>query len=149
MATTALQIANKIIQNTDTERGDIVSNLKLQKLLYYLQGFHLAVFDKELFSEDFEAWQYGPVVPEVYHNFKEFGSWALEMKEENGIPELTEEQEDLFFQVMTEYGQFNAVKLMEMTHEEEPWKNAFVVPGSTIDKEALKSFFKTRIDDEN
>ncbi len=47
------------------EYGELISNLKLQKLLYYAQGFHLALYDKLLFSEDIEAWQHGPVVRDV------------------------------------------------------------------------------------
>ena len=66
MAYKALDIANKIISKTDLEHGDTISNLKLQKMMYYRQGFHLAYFGTPLFDEDIVAWQYGPVVPSVY-----------------------------------------------------------------------------------
>jgi uncharacterized phage-associated protein len=42
--------------------GDVISNLKLQKLLYYAQGFYLAIYGKALFEEDIVAWEHGPVV---------------------------------------------------------------------------------------
>lgn len=45
--------------------------MKLQKLLYYVQGFHIAVFNRPLFNEDIEAWMYGPVVPAVYEYYQE------------------------------------------------------------------------------
>ena len=57
MAYKALDIANKIISKTDLEHGDTISNLKLQKMLYYQQGFHLAYFGTPLFDEDIVAWQ--------------------------------------------------------------------------------------------
>ena len=50
-----------------TEDGDYISNLKLQKLLYYSQGCFLALRDEPLFDSPIEAWTYGPVVPEVYN----------------------------------------------------------------------------------
>lgn len=66
-----LEIAHKILNKaTQTEFEEPISNLKLQKLLYYMQGFHLAYFDTPLFDDDIEAWMYGPVVPCVYNHFK-------------------------------------------------------------------------------
>ena len=61
MSYNVFDIADKIIaaSSSQAEVGDVMTNLKLQKLLYYMQGFHLAVFDTPLFDEDIEAWQYG------------------------------------------------------------------------------------------
>lgn len=53
MSYPVLHIANKIIANTNAEQGEIISNLKLQKLLYYMQGFFIAVFDRKLFENDY------------------------------------------------------------------------------------------------
>ncbi|MGZ5135866.1 MAG: Panacea domain-containing protein, partial [Flavitalea sp.] len=118
-------IAEKIILRTDSEKGDIISNLKLQKLLYYMQGYHLAFFGDKLFEDNLEAWTYGPVVPDVYHRFKENRSLGIDLDPDRykEIP-LKPEEEDMFSQVMTEYGKFSAIKLMEMTHKEAPWKEA-------------------------
>ena len=66
MAYPVLAVANKILAyGASATNGELVSNLKLQKLLYYVQGFHLAVFGEPLFEEEIEAWMYGPVVPSV------------------------------------------------------------------------------------
>lgn len=62
MAYKALDIAKKLIfkaQNDEPNGGERLTNLKLQKLLYYQQGFHLAFFGTPLFAEDVEAWMYG------------------------------------------------------------------------------------------
>jgi uncharacterized phage-associated protein len=141
-------IANKIILHIDTEKGDIITNLKLQKLLYYLQGYHLAFFGEKLFNDDLEAWTYGPVVPEVYHRFKANGSHGIELNPDE-VKEiaLSDEEEDMFAQVMTEYGKFSAIKLMEMTHKESPWKEAFERPDKIIDTDAMRSFFSKLVDE--
>src|SRR3990167_3308538 len=55
------------------DSSDGISNLKLQKLVYYAQGFFLAMHETPLFENDIEAWTHGPVVPELYRQFKEFG----------------------------------------------------------------------------
>lgn len=144
MAFNAIDIANKIIINTDSDKGDIVSNLKLQKMMYYLQGFNLAFFEEKLFDEDIEAWQYGPVVPVVYNNFKSFGKGAITVSNEIEEVILNDEQEDVFKQVLEEYGKFNAIRLMEMTHQELPWKSTEIQ--QVIDPELMKDYFKTLIE---
>ena len=57
MSYPVLDIANKILaRGSSDDSGELISNLKLQKLLYYMQGFHLAYFNEPLFEEDIEAW---------------------------------------------------------------------------------------------
>src|SRR5690606_2181421 len=53
--------------------GDSISNLKVQKLLYFCQGWALVLLEKPLFKADFKAWKHGPVIPETYHRFKKHG----------------------------------------------------------------------------
>ncbi len=148
MAFEVNDIANKIILRTDIERGDVISNLKLQKLLYYVQGYHLAVFDDVLFNEPLEAWMYGPVVPDIYHRFKENGSLGLTL-DPSKFKEISldVEPENIFNQVMEEYGKFNAIKLMEMTHNELPWKEAFEREDKKIDIKSMQKYFKTLVDE--
>jgi uncharacterized phage-associated protein len=141
-----IDIANKIIANTDINQGETISNLKLQKILYYLQGFFIAVFDKKLFEEPIEAWQYGPVVRDAYFHFKKFESSSISIKEDEKIIKLSQNETELFREVMEEFGQFSAIKLMNMTHEELPWKKTFSEnPQGEITYELLKEYFKTQI----
>ena len=51
------------------EYGDYITNLKLQKLVYYAQAWYLAFLDKPLFDEDFEAWVHGPVNRDLYDRY--------------------------------------------------------------------------------
>lgn len=146
MSYPVIDIANKVIANTDISQGDTISNLKLQKMLYYLQGFFIAAFDKKLFEESIEAWQYGPVVREAYFHFKDFGPSAIVLKGDENIIDLPKAENELFQEVMLEYGQFSAIKLMNMTHEELPWKKTFNEnPQGEISYELLKEYFKTQI----
>lgn len=141
-----IEIANKIIANTDSNQGETISNLKLQKLLYYMQGFFIAVFDKKLFDDTIEAWQYGPVVRNAYLHFKDFGSNSISLPAETEVINMTSEEEVLFKEVMEEYGQFSAVKLMNMTHDELPWKKTFHKnPQGEITYDLLREYFKTQI----
>lgn len=142
MAYKALDIANKIISKTDLEHGDTISNLKLQKMMYYQQGFHLAYFGTPLFDEDIVAWQYGPVVPSVYKEYKSFESNSISTSKE-GIS-LSDEEEEVFNIVYEEYNQFSAVALMKMTHDESPWKNTEI--NGVISKDKMKSYFKAQIE---
>lgn len=147
MAYKALDIAKKLIfkaQNDEPNGGERLTNLKLQKLLYYQQGFHLAAFGTPLFAEDVEAWMYGPVVPVVYDTFSEYGSSAL--PEEKYDTPLQDEEEVLFNEVYDAYREFSAIGLMNRTHTEKPWIDA--VPhdrGTVIPLESMKSYFMTQM----
>ena len=66
------EISDYIIVQSRNENMT-VSNLKLQQLLYYAQGWHLALWGNKLFNERIEAWIMGPVIPAVYHKFKLYG----------------------------------------------------------------------------
>ena len=147
MAYKALDIAKKLIfkaQNDEPNGGERLTNLKLQKLLYYQQGFHLAFFGTPLFAEDVEAWMYGPVVPAVYDEYSASGSSALpEVKEPVS---LSEDEEELFNEVYDAYREFSAIGLMNRTHSERPWLDA--VPhdrGTVITQESMMAYFKTQI----
>ena len=77
----AIDIAKKLIflaQQDEANGGECLTNLKLQKLLYYQQGYHLAAFGTPLFEENVESWMYGPVVPVVYDTYAECGAHTLE-----------------------------------------------------------------------
>lgn len=144
MAYPVLAVANKILAyGASAANGELVSNLKLQKLLYYVQGFHLAVFGEPLFEEEIEAWMYGPVVPSVYYHYQEYGNRGIEPEEKP--LELAPQEEALFAEVLRVYGDYSAIGLMNLTHNETPWKSTPEGRGCVIDKEKLRSFFQTRI----
>lgn len=144
MAYNVQDVAKKILSKVNAEQGETISNLKLQKLLYYMQGYYLAYFGDPLFEEEIRAWQYGPVVPVVYDTYKQYGSGAIVLADGEKVIEFKKEEEEfLFDEVYEAYSQFSAVRLMNMTHDEEPWKKTKI--NDTISRKALKSFFKTKL----
>ena len=148
MAYNVIQVANRIVPLSSPEVGDVISNLKLQKLLYYVQGFHLAMYDKPLFDEDIYAWQYGPVVQEAYHHFKEYGSKQIEINDEDFkkyYVELSDNEKELIFDVWNNYGQYSGYRLMMFTHDEPPYKTTKI--NHVISHDKLKAYFKTQIEE--
>lgn len=143
MAYKAIDIAKKIICKTDIEHGDTISNLKLQKLLYYMQGIHLAYFNEPFFNENIEAWTYGPVVPIVFQKFKKFKKCAINPEKYHDELKLSDEEQQMFDMVYNEYNHFSAVALMNMTHTEGPWKHYDI--GDVIPNDELRTFFLTQI----
>ena len=136
----AENVADFLLSLNDPEAGDAMSNLKLQKLLYYSQGFHLAIFDKPLFTEKVKAWQYGPVVEEIYNEFSEYSYGAIPIPRRISTKMFTEEQKNLLKEIYEVYGQFSALRLMQMTHSEPPVINTD--KGKVISHEKMKSYFK-------
>ena len=142
----ASNIANYFLQLAHgSSDGSDVTNLKLQKLLYYAQGFYLAVYDKPLFEEQIEAWEYGPVVPEIYHSFKTSGADILPKPERT--ENLDYDASELLSEVFAVYGQFAPWRLVELTHSEPPWKSAFKGSG-IISGDSMRSYFKTQLIDD-
>jgi uncharacterized phage-associated protein len=140
----AKDVANYFLLLEDEEEGDGISNLKLQKLVYYAQGFFLAIFNRPLFPENIEAWTHGPVVPSLYHAYKEYGSCTIPIDEEFDPNTLNKDVQELIEEIYEVFGQFSAWKLRNMTHEEPPWV-AHEEYGETIPLEELSDYFKTRI----
>lgn len=146
---TATNIAKYII-NFCRERNELLTNLKLQKLLYYVQGYTMALFDKEAFNENIEAWTYGPVVKEVYNEFSIYG--GLEINNQYDNISVTPELEALIKLVCILKMDVPAWSLVKETHKEEPWKLTKEVYGlgNVIPKEFIKKYFKkNKVDDLN
>lgn len=122
----------------------MISNLKLQKMLYYQQGFHLAYFDSPLSDDDIEAWMYGPVVPSIYHEFEKWGRNGIEPDMSIDC-DMTDEEWRLFCKVYDIYGKYSAEGLIDMTHNETPRQFTPTGKGNVISKDLMADFFKTRL----
>ncbi len=121
MAHKATTLAKWFINRVDRDSGDDITHLKLQKLLYYAQAWHLAHTDEPLFNEDIKAWTHGPVVPSVWTEYKSCGWNPLDPVEP---PKLDKETVGFLENVFAAYGGFTAKKLEQMTHAELPWREA-------------------------
>lgn len=105
-----------------------VDNLKLQKMLYYSQGVHMVLNDgKELFPDEIEAWDYGPVINRVYQKYKNNGMSPLQIKTNDTSECCLETKEIASIDMVIEYyGSMSGASLVARTHNEEPWKNNYV-----------------------
>lgn len=143
----ARKVAKFFLSKVDEDAGDGISNLKLQKLVYYAQAFHLAMYDEPLFAEQIEAWEHGPVVPELYRQYKEHGSGNIPDPDDFDPAEYDARSTDLLNEVYDVFGQYSAWKLRNMTHQERPWVEAFedgarsrIIPEAT-----MREFYKAYV----
>lgn len=129
------------------ESEDGLSNLKLQKLVYYTQAFHLALYESPLFDEDICAWSHGPVIPELYQKYKEHGSGNIPFEAKNtDFDKFDGDVVDLLDEIYEVYGQYSAWKLRNLTHEEPPWQET--LQSEVISHDKMKEFFKSLLVDE-
>lgn len=138
----AKTVAEYIIGQNFADDGDL-TNLKLQKLLYYCQGFHLAIKNTPLFTESIEHWDHGPVVPAIYREYKKYGKDTLNSSENVDFNSISEDSREIIDEVLKVYGQFSASKLRNMTHNESPWVNTGDC--EEITHQNLKDYFNTRL----
>ena len=127
---------DELVRNYDIT-PEYITNLKLQKLLYFVQALCLMIFGKKAFSEKILAWPYGPVINEVYQKYKP--NRANEIVSEKFIKNISSGLYKVIEEVVTCYGSIEANKLIDFTHEEEPWKNAEI--NSEIDIESIRNYF--------
>lgn len=131
------------------ERGDLLTNLKLQKLLYYAQAWYLALHNKPLFSAKMEAWIHGPVSPVMYQRFKHYGHRPIIESPKN--PKLSKKTRDHLDEILEVYSQRSAFELEMLTHQSDPWikarGNIPIDQPSTaeISLTEMKKFFKKKM----
>lgn len=135
----ALEIAKYVISHEHSCNREI-SNLRLQKLLYFLQAKVLVEKDNPCFSDDMEAWDYGPVVPAVYYYYKIYGSMDIRRNEVFSLKDcsLTE----IIDGMLDFCKDFPTYQLVEITHRQKPWKDARSRGAkSIISKSSIKDYF--------
>ncbi|MBI2919196.1 MAG: DUF4065 domain-containing protein [Chloroflexi bacterium] len=135
-------VARYFLVIQDSESGERITNLKLQKLCYYAQGFSLAIFNERLFPEEIQAWKHGPVVEVLWREYNRYGYQPIPIPNDIDPDLYSEDVKDLLDEVYEVYGQFSAWKLRDMTHQEPPWKEA---AGGIISIESMRQHFKTLV----
>jgi uncharacterized phage-associated protein len=143
-----------ILAAAEEQRSDEpMTNLRLQKLLYYGQGWHLALTGKPLIREEVQAWRHGPVVRSVYQKFKPYGFRRLPLPE-SSPPQIDPETRVVLDAVWEAYGHLSARRLRELTHRETPWKAARDGYAddenceSEITRETMRSYFSARLSED-
>lgn len=143
---TARHVADYFIQQShiNEDKGDVITQLKVQKLVYYAYVWLYGLTGRELFKEGFAAWSYGPVAESLYQDLKRHGRKPIDSVKND--PELlpadiTEHLKNIW----QSYGQYSATKLVDMTHKEKPWQDAFEAK-SNISKDVIKTFYSYEAD---
>jgi uncharacterized phage-associated protein len=155
----------KAIANFFLERaasaGESISPMKLQKLVYYAHGWYAGHTGQPLINEAVEAWQYGPVIPSLYHEFKRFGSAPIGAKatefdtvnfEFVDVPPPSDESLRRFLtNVWSSYGRYTPIALSEMTHAKDgpwdlTWRSAQGLKGADIPIDRIVEHFRAAID---
>ena len=132
-----LSLSNHIISLFE-ENEQKITNLKLQKILYYVQGYFFKKFNREAFPEEIYCWQYGPVVPIAYYEYNLFGSKPLVSTNEDSVM-LTTDESELIDKIVEKCQNIASSSLVNKTHSEAPWKTA--ASGHIITKQSIKKFF--------
>lgn len=162
----AMDIANYIVDYS-LNKNYSINNLKLQKLLYYANARYLVENDgNPLFDETIEKWKLGPVVPEVYHEFKQYGANEITKTEETleiitavnskgwkyvlktfSKDNISSETQEFLNCIVDKLKNFGPFELVEMTHREPMWHDYEQAINSgtmhlNYNKQEIESYFK-------
>ena len=137
--------------------GNSLSVLKLHKLLYYVEAWHLVFFNTMLFDEDFEAWVHGPVCRKIFNRFKSSKfMYSPITSDDLSLVQASDIQnyQDVIYHienVLNTYGNLTGPQLEELTHMEEPWRKARgnLAPNqpceNIISKEFMRNYYKQQL----
>ena len=139
----AIDIAKFFLYKANQD-GEIITNLKMQKLLYYAQAWYLVNFNKPLFDDEILAWSLGPVVRSVYDEYKEHRHTPIIYEDGDGeILKKFKNEKDIKFlkDFYDKFIGFSAHDLVNMSHNEEPWKKAYKTFSQIIEPEDMEAYY--------
>lgn len=148
-----LSVAKYLLDLAEAE-GKSLDAMKLQKLVYYAHGWHLALTEKPLLNEHVEAWRFGPVIPSLYKYFKHFGSSPVRIwsGRTDSLKDFEGNNAEIARQIVDKvygaYSRYSAIKLSNMTHAAgTPWSKLYKenVRNVDIPDEEIKSYFERQI----
>ena len=161
----AIDIARYIIYYCH-QNSYSISNLKLQKLLYFIQAYFLLEKGEECFADDIEAWDFGPVIPNVYHEYKMYGGTnipnqktyeKLDINTKTGKVDFIKKEINydiicyadkcLINSLLNKFGDCSNTYLTQVTIDQKPWISAYVKnEHKIIPTDSIKNYFKNNDD---
>ena len=153
------QVADVLVLKFVTDGGSL-SVLKLQKLLYYVEAWYVALNNEALFKAEFEAWMHGPACPVIFQRFKHQHNKTLysniliediDAKAAGAFIEQNRSIDEHIDNVLEVYGGLSGPQLEELTHNETPWLNArgalkaYQACDHVISKESMRCFYKQQL----
>lgn len=147
--TTAANVTSYLVKKCIDE-GNPLTNKRLQKLLYYIQAWHLAINSEPIFDDKIEAWIHGPAIRSIYETYKSFVANPI-----NSVLNIGEKLEDktiLFIdKIVKAYSAYDTATLEYMTHAEAPWQNARKglesneSSNNEITQESMRTYYAKRL----
>lgn len=146
-------IARAFVQR-GIDEGNPVTQMKLQKLIYFAQGIHLAMHHTPLVKDVIQAWKFGPVIPEIYQEYKLYGSLPItdfkyarsfSFFDENPNYILDEDAKYTINETWNALKNLNAIELSNWTHADgSPWSNHFKqgIADISIPTDEMETYFK-------
>lgn len=144
----SIKIAKKIVEYGARKQCEDMTLLKLIKLTYICHGWMLGLHDKPLISEDVEAWQYGPVIPELYREIKEYGRKPITSLPDDFKADFPEVETGVLNAVLDVYAFKSAMHLVNLTHQSgTPWHKVtrggdIFGKGLVIPRDDITSYYK-------
>lgn len=138
-----LDVAQYVLWYAENTIGSAITNLQLQKILYYIQGEYIYAYGDPLFNNVIEAWAYGPVIPEAYYEYSENGSKKIKGVRPDKMRTIDKEDKFLIRKVIKSKIEKNIWDIVRETHEEDPWYfNYEEYQNNTIPLSDIESWFK-------
>lgn len=144
-----ISIANAFLATAELEQRAL-TNMQLQKLVYFAHGWHLALKDEPLLNTDVKAWNFGPVIPPLYRALKQFGNGTVHGPIEKTGHDFTPPHDpfvqSLLQRVWAVYGHLTGGQMSTLTHEAgSPWDVTFKKkPFEQIPDDLISSHFKAQ-----
>ncbi|MCD7803004.1 MAG: DUF4065 domain-containing protein [Clostridiales bacterium] len=139
----ALTIARYIVDKCNAA-GSAITNLKLQKMLYFVQAEFLVDAHYPCFNEEIYAWDYGPVVPSVYRAYKVYGGSCIPSFPNHDWNKygIATSDRKMIDEIVDQCMKYSASALVEITHNQSPWKNAYQNGNGKIEKSDILKYFE-------
>ena len=150
-------IIAKEFVNLGISAGDPVTQMKLQKMVFFAQGLHLALHQEPLCAEPFFAWKFGPVIPSIYQQYKKWGSSPiiekpviggnsvnLNVPESAALSSMERETIDYTWEITKN---LDGITLSNWSHAaNSPWAQAYDKgENSIISNEIIKEYFEQNL----
>lgn len=139
---------SKYIINYSNEHFGGISNLRLQKLLYFVQVEFIKETGQAAFNEEIEAWSFGPVVPEIYRKYKVFGREDISLaifNEDDVSNKIKNDDKIIINNVLDKASNKPTAELVRISHIQKPWQDAYayakLMGVGIISKESIREYF--------
>lgn len=107
-------------------KGYELTNLRLQKILYFLELIFLDMFDKPCFNNKIEAWDLGPTVTDAYNYYRKYGAQLIPGIKTMDINTIKDSDKSLIAFVVSALTEYSTFQLIKITQRQEPWKKNYV-----------------------